>query len=120
MDSNLNELRNINDRLKSVISRYNELTKGFDEIEVELNKRDEQTATLKSEVVEYSDVVKNDTEKINRSIEKVQRARKNLTSDFKSILKQDQYAKLERRINSLKFEEFMSRNEFYRYLDRFL
>jgi len=120
MNSNLNELRNINDRLKSVISRYNELTKGFDEIEVELNKRDEQTATLKSEVVEYSDVVKNDTEKINRSIEKVQRARKNLTSDFKSILKQDQYAKLERRINSLKFEEFMSRNEFYRYLDRFL
>lgn len=120
MDSNLDALRDVNDRLKSIILRHNELSNGFDQIEQELNARDKQTSKLKSETLIYSENVKLLIEKLNTSIEKVQRARKNLTSDFKSILKQDQYAKLERRINSLKYEEFMSRDEFYRYLERFL
>ncbi len=106
-------------QLSIIIERYNELELAFRAVERECNNRDVQASRFKEEMEAEMNSVKDMLEKIRGLIIRIEKERTSLAKEFRAIVKQDLQRRLEKRVDQLKYEEYISKDGLYRLLERY-
>lgn len=104
----------ISKQVRTLINRYNMLVSETEALQKECAERDEKVEALKEEIGKKIEELKSNIEETSEGINHTDAKRKEVSKDFRSLVKKDAVARVERRIDNLKFEEMISREEFYR------
>lgn len=109
--SNLHELKH---RLDDSIKRFNILAENFDALEDNILNQDLGVKEFMSDIKEESLFVESMISNLHVLCTQSEKIRKNLKSEFKLILKKEQFDRLQKRVDLLDFENMMPRHEFER------
>ena len=112
------EFAELNERISTVVRRFNDLVKGFDELEQHISSGESNVSGFSEDIKKSCLELKKNIDLFSVMVSEAEKKRQQVKSEFKSILKKDQFARLERRINSLNYESFIGRNELNRLIDK--
>ncbi len=106
------------DQISTMIARYNELAEEAKALEIAQQKRENEVKSFKTEINAELIELRTRLDAIKQLIDVTTKQKMNVGSEFKQIIKQDQFNKLSRRIDSLNYEDKLSRDELYRKVER--
>jgi hypothetical protein len=106
------------DQISSMIARYNDLAEEVKTLEIAQQKRENEVKTFKTEIDFELAELRKTLDTMKKLIDVATKQKMNVGSEFKQIIKQDQFNKLSRRIDALKYEDNLSRDELYRKVER--
>jgi len=107
----------INEQARTIVKRYNLLAINIVNLEKDFDKKTEIYQNTKEEIEQELAMLKQRIIQITEQIKKVDEYKKNLARDFRYIIKLDSMNKLTRRVDKLKYEEFVVRDELYRLIE---
>jgi hypothetical protein len=106
-------------QIRIIIERYNELELSFRAVERECEERDIMAAGFEEDIISEIKNVKDTLKKIGMLMGKIEKERLLLAKEFRKSVKTDIMKRLEKRVDQLKYEEFISKDELYRLLERY-
>jgi len=107
----------INEQARTIVKRYNLLATNIVNLEKDFDKKTEIYQSTKMEIEQELLTLKQRIVQITEQIKKVDEYKKNLARDFRYIIKIDSMNKITRRVDKLKYEEFVVRDELYRLIE---
>ena len=107
------------DQLKILVDRHNFLVDQVSALKVDFEKKDEYLKNFKELLREDIKQQKEALQKNKSLISEVEKIKRTTSIDFKNIVKTPTFQKLEKRINSLEYENFITRDEFNRKFKHF-
>jgi len=107
----------LNEQARTIVKRYNLLATNILNIEKEFDTKTEIYQNTKQEIEDELTSLKQRIVQMTDQIKKVDEYKKNLARDFRYIMKIDSMNKLTRRVDKLKYEEFVMRDELYRLIE---
>jgi predicted nucleic acid-binding Zn-ribbon protein len=106
------------DQVTALINRYNELAEDVKSLEEAHKKREQEVNLFRAEINNDLQGLRQRLGEVKSLVDRAAKQRLNVGSDFKQIIKRDQFSKLAKRIDSLNFEDKISRDELYRLIER--
>ncbi len=120
-DKNLEEAGDsVHEQAKIIVNRYNSLAINILKLENELDYKVDLYENTKKEMEEELKLIKEKIKLLNDNIKQTDLYKKNLARDFRFIIKSDSIIRLTRRVDKLKYEEYILRNEMHRLIDEIL
>lgn len=104
-------LNQISEQIITLTERYNRLAKISEEQRAETTARNSIIGGLKNDIANEIKLLNERIIDINSLIISIQTKVKHTSSKFKEIIKKDALAKLQRRVDGLKYEQFMTKKE---------
>ncbi len=106
-------------RIRLAIERHNDLELAFRTVENECDERDVLAARLREDIETEIKNVRDTLKKISSVIERIERERALISKEFRKIVKADMQKRLEKRLDNVKYEDYISRDELYRLIQRY-
>lgn len=107
----------LNEQARNLVKRYNKLATDIISLEGEYDQRQEKYDKTKQEIEEETENIKNKIKELKEKIKAAEEYKKNLAKDFRYISKIDSLNKLNRRVDRLKYEEYIIRDELYKIIE---
>lgn len=107
------------DSMKILIDRHNFLVNQVSLLEAAFNEKDTKIKTFKDEFQEDLFEQKKLIEQTKSLITQVEQIKKTIGIDFKNIVKRPLFEKLEKRINGIEYENYVTRDELNRKFDNY-
>lgn len=114
----VNEAKELRLKIDSVTNRYNDLVNNIKRMSDEQIMREFDSDQLKKQMDSEIERLRIISHQIQIDIEKTEHEKRSITSEFKSIVKNDQFKKLENRIDRRDFENKISKDQFLRELEK--
>ncbi len=107
------------EQIRVIIERYNNLELAFRDVEKACSDRNRQVQISGDLIFADMKSVREMLDRIMFLMDKLEKERVSLSKEFKKIIKIDAQKRLERRVDQLKYEEYISKDELYRLLERY-
>ena len=108
----------IEQQVRSIVSRFNELVRIRDELEHQGAIRDGGIRLLHDDLGDEIEEIRLRINDIYSKIEEAARIKASIVSDLRDVAKIDSFARMEKRIDQRDYEDNISRGEFIRQVAR--
>lgn len=105
-------------QISSIIERYNQLVNDIKSIEELQKTKEYEINQLNTEMNNELLVLRERVSEIKALVDKTTKYKNFVGKEFKKIIKTESFNRLSRRIDNISFENKLSRDEFYRVLER--
>lgn len=110
----VDEARDLREKIDSLTERYNELVKNIRKMGNAQIIREFDTDNLKKQIEAEISRLREIAHKLEKDIQRTEKEKRDVTSEFKTIVKKDQYKKLQNRIDRKDFENRVTKDQFVR------
>lgn len=112
--TNINDVLDTRESVDILLDRYKHLSIKSSLIERDTKEKETRTNDLTKDIKTELIILDNRISSLKKIVTEAELVKKAISSDFKKIAKQDSYNKLNRRVDKLKYEEFIVRDELNR------